>query len=352
LNYVIGPDTPDYCTHYRSVWKDNAEMEFISGYEALETIASVLKAEKDQIVLAVAFWGSDADELLALDEWQAESIQIICDATSGACNPRALRYLQAKVGRNLFTNPRLHAKVYWTPKCALITSANASANGLSLQDKEQASNIEAGVILRSPDVLKDVKRWFDETLKLHDTMVVDGPVIDEATRMWKLRRPGRRTVASSLLAALEDKAIVADRNIMVRNYKDDGRSEEGESQHVSLQDGWDKGFLKAPVSVEYAVDFTCVDDYEEVPPLKSYPWGSWVIDLTDPRPIFWFVPDKTRIIRNSETVTVPLFGAKQIPLGARQVALTKADRAELKRRWKEKIGGKNDEWISISDLAE
>jgi hypothetical protein len=85
--------------------------------------------------------------------------------------------------------------------------------------------------------------------------------------------------------------------------------------------------------------------------LRHYPWESWIIDLNDPRSIFWFVPEKARAIRNRETVTIPLFGAKQIPLGAGLIKLSKADIAELKRRWKERFGGKNDEWVPISDLA-
>jgi hypothetical protein len=326
-------------------------MEFVSGTAALKAIASVLKAEKVQIAIAVAYWGNDANKLLGINEWQAGSIQVICDA-SGACNPRALKDLQDKIGKNLFTNPRLHAKVYWTPKCALVTSANASANGLSLEDREQASNIEAGAIVRSPDVLLDVKRWFDQALELRDTIKVGKAVIDEATRMWKLRRPGRRTVANSLLAALEDKAIIADRNIVVCNYKDEGRSPEGEVQHSTLKDEWENGSLEPPVSIERSVEFTSVDDYEELPSsLRHYPWESWIIDLTDPRSIFWFVPEKARAIRNRETITIPLFGAKQIPLGAGLIKLSKADRAELQRRWKERFGGKNDEWVPISDLA-
>jgi PLD-like domain len=250
-------------------------MEFISGAKALETIAPILRAERQQIAIAVAFWGSDAKRLLEIDKWQASSIQVICDATSGACNPNALRYLQDKIGGNLFTNPRLHAKVYWTPKCALVTSANASANGLSLQDGEQAANIEAGVILHSPDILLKVKQWFDQSLKLPDTAVVDNSVLDEATRMWKLRRTTRRTVAASLLDALMDKEIIADRNIVVCNYEDEERSREGKVQHFALKDEWERGSLKAPVSIEKTVEFTSVDDYEELQSsLKHYPWES------------------------------------------------------------------------------
>lgn len=36
-------------------------MEFISGAKALETIAHILRAERQQIAIAVAFWGSDAN---------------------------------------------------------------------------------------------------------------------------------------------------------------------------------------------------------------------------------------------------------------------------------------------------
>jgi hypothetical protein len=154
-------------------------VKFIKDTEALEAIA-------------VAFWGGDAKKLLQIEKWKAAKIRIICDATSGACNPRTLRYLCTKFPGNVFTNNRLHSKVYWTPTKTLITSANASASGLSLEGAETYGNIEAGVASSEPEILNEVKKWFESTLDLSGTIQVDDQIIKVATQMWKRRRIGRR----------------------------------------------------------------------------------------------------------------------------------------------------------------
>lgn len=330
-------------------------MKFVHGYKTLDAIARFLESEKDEIAIAVAFWGGDAKNLLRIENWKAKRIRIICDATSGACNPQALSYLRTKLGKNLFANSRLHAKVYWTPKRVMITSANASASGLSLEDTELDGNIEAGIITSSPDILKAAKIWFEKTLKLKETVEVNDAIMDQATKMWKSRRVDRPSNESivSITAALRDKAVLKDRNIVVCNYRDEGRDEEGNKQHLALQEGWARGQVKPPVSIGKTVEFSCIDDYQEQPEsLRQYPWSSWVIDLTDPQLVYWYVSDKTETIVNSKTVTIPIYGAKRIPLGGSSIPLTKKDFLELKRRWKSRIGKKNDEWVPLADLAD
>ena len=98
-------------------------MRFIGGSHTLELISEFLKSEDTEIALAVAFWGGAAIERLGVGEWKAEKVRVICNATSGACNPKALTALRSHIDLNLRTNPRLHSKVYWTPKRLVITSA-------------------------------------------------------------------------------------------------------------------------------------------------------------------------------------------------------------------------------------
>jgi hypothetical protein len=117
-------------------------VQFVKDEDTLELVAQLLKSEEVEIALAVAFWGGDATERLDIARWRARKVRVICNATSGACNPKALKGLRSKIGANLRTNPNLHAKVYWTPAKFVVTSANASASGLSMENQEVARNIE------------------------------------------------------------------------------------------------------------------------------------------------------------------------------------------------------------------
>ena len=95
------------------------QMQFVSGKDTLKSVAEFLKSEDVEIALAVAFWGGDAMKRLGVAEWKAKNVRMICNATSGACNPLALKDLRSHIGSNLRTNPNLHAKVYWTPRHSL-----------------------------------------------------------------------------------------------------------------------------------------------------------------------------------------------------------------------------------------
>jgi PLD-like domain len=169
-------------------------MRFVSGDQTLNAVAAFLSSENAEIALAVAFWGGDALKRLRAAEWKAKKVRVICDALSGACNPQALKDLKKQIGAGLRTNDRLHAKVYWTPSKLIVTSANASASGLSLGDREVEGNIEAGVESTSQELLTAAKRWFDAVFESPKTVEVDDTVIAQAEQMWKTRPHGRRSI--------------------------------------------------------------------------------------------------------------------------------------------------------------
>jgi hypothetical protein len=214
-------------------------MRFVSGKHTLASVAEFLKSEDVEIALAVAFWGGAAMERLGVAEWKAKNVRVICNATSGACNPRALKDLWSHIGSNLRTNPNLHSKVYWTPTKLVVTSANASASGLSLQDEEVKGNIEAGIVSTSQQLLAEAKKWFDEVYDAPETFEVDEKTIEQAEQRWSARRPGRLSEQiGNVTAALRHRANLEDRNIWILNYKSEGRSDEGIKQHKILQHKW------------------------------------------------------------------------------------------------------------------
>jgi phosphatidylserine/phosphatidylglycerophosphate/cardiolipin synthase-like enzyme len=59
------------------------------------------------------------------------------------------------------TNKRLHAKVYIFPDCAIVGSANPSANGLALEHTEATSWHEVCTVISDKGDLKELRQWFD-----------------------------------------------------------------------------------------------------------------------------------------------------------------------------------------------
>lgn len=335
-------------------------MKFISGEDTLEAVARFLKSEETEIALAVAFWGGDAIGRLGLKEWKAKRVRVICNATSGACNPQALidllSHVESHAGWSLHTNARLHAKVYWTPKRLVVTSANASASGLSLQDKEIDGNIEAGVDSVSPALLESAKVWFNEIYDQPETVEVDDQIINLAERRWMPRRRIRESMLGnnfSVTDALRQGTSLIGRNIWVRNYDGEEVSKEAERQCKRWQEKWKTRELRPPVvaSAE-GVKFDAVASYEEYS-LNGYHWNSWIIDLASGERCFWFIPDKNNIIRHTKTISIPCYETKKIPLGIDEwMSVSRTDIKTLRDKWKTKLGARSDEWVPLHKFAD
>src|SRR4051794_11288172 len=102
--------------------------EFLDEKAASVAIARLLR-ESETAKLAIAFWGHGAINKLGLERREL-NVEAICNLESGSCNPFEVRRLWRLKGVRLKTHPHLHAKVYWTPRRAVLGSSNASANGL------------------------------------------------------------------------------------------------------------------------------------------------------------------------------------------------------------------------------
>jgi hypothetical protein len=92
------------------------------------------------------------------------------------------------LGANIMQCDTLHAKVYLSEKGAVVTSANASANGLGFEGAEQGNWIEAGT---SFEDIESIVRWFDrqwkeETRKIEES---DLKTAKNAHRQNRRRRP-------------------------------------------------------------------------------------------------------------------------------------------------------------------
>lgn len=115
-------------------------MEFLTGDKLRKAIEKLAKGKK--LRLAVAFWGTGSENLLG--DALGGDIRIICNLKSGGTNPYVLEnFPRDKVKQH----DHLHAKVYIGEDKVVVTSANASANGLGLEGSEQNFWEEAGVLV-------------------------------------------------------------------------------------------------------------------------------------------------------------------------------------------------------------
>ena len=75
---------------------------------------------------AVAYWGKDATKRTGLAEHPNRAeVRVICDLLSGACNPNEIEEL-TRIGVQVKTLDRLHAKVWISGHDVIVGSANAS----------------------------------------------------------------------------------------------------------------------------------------------------------------------------------------------------------------------------------
>ena len=156
--------------------------EFLSGSSLSDHVRSLL--QEPGIRAAVAFWGGGSEN------WVTSSgARIICNLAMGGTNPKAIRKLRDRC--EVLQSDTLHAKVYVGSKEAIVTSANASANGLGLEGVEQSGWIEAGTTTSDVGQVGD---WFEKVW--NDARVISDKDLADAEIAWAARRSARPPVAT------------------------------------------------------------------------------------------------------------------------------------------------------------
>jgi hypothetical protein len=163
-------------------------IEFLDD-ELLLPAAKELIEQSTCIDLAIAYWGRGAIDKLGIDG--LKPTRILCDLTSGGCNPNEIERLRSapfkkhvKV-RNL---PGLHSKVYLSPTSIIVGSANASANGLG--DEGILGTIEAAIRTNDLVTIDRTASWFATNWK--KSRQVDAAMMSRARDAWlrRMSRPG------------------------------------------------------------------------------------------------------------------------------------------------------------------
>jgi hypothetical protein len=135
----------------------------------------------------VAFWGTGALDLFCdVPKKRRKKIRIVCNLTMGGTNPRIIEDFRKK-GFLVKHNPHLHSKVYWTDKGVVVGSANASANGLSLEGIDQRGWLEAAFFTNRPSEIDTVGKYVGEIWAKSDQITsID---LKKAWKSWRDRRP-------------------------------------------------------------------------------------------------------------------------------------------------------------------
>lgn len=151
-------------------------MDFLTGPALHKAVEAVAKSKR--LRCAVAFWGNGAEDMIGA--FERRDIKIICNLNHMGTNPRVIeKFPRACVRRN----DSLHAKVYIGDVHSVVTSANASANGLGFEGIDAACWIEAGIKFRTTTKIVD---WFN--LLWNGSGRISEADIEAAIKAW-LARP-------------------------------------------------------------------------------------------------------------------------------------------------------------------
>lgn len=298
------------------------------------------------IRIAVPFWGNDAPEMLGLAG--LKNAKILCNLPSGACNPKVIKPLMDDF--DVKSHDRLHGKVYWTPKLAVVGSSNASTNGLVPIGDDVKGWREANIIVEDNATLAELKNWFDKLWK--EAEEIDAALLAEAAAKYKGRKGQSRTNlargTSLLSAAMKDPDAFKNSPVYLGFYH------EGLSDHVNNHRKI-RARRERKQTVDDKVfrgrDLEYFEDWE-------VPKAAWIVDCdlrNEARPKVWgatYVPDSPTLnIKGSRVITG--YRQKGVTLNGRYFGLLDADK-ELIKTFSQNLywASDDDAVLHIADAAQ
>jgi len=160
--------------------------KLVTEEAALTEIKKLGKGQK--VRFAVAFWGTNSVDKLKVKA--TAGAEILCNLQSGCCDPDEIENLTKMNGVKVLAHSSLHAKVYISPKGALVGSSNASTNGLAMDGNLAGSWREANLLVANEPLLADLDTWFAE--RWAEGKKITNPMLAAARKKWEDRK--RRNV--------------------------------------------------------------------------------------------------------------------------------------------------------------
>lgn len=198
---------------------------FLSGSELSARVRALLQAEEPRC--AVAFWGNGAAKELFSGDSSAHGAKIVCDVSMGGTHPDALKALGAPKNPNLKHLVGLHAKVYLSRNGLVVTSANASNNGLGFGGNSP-SHVEAGVAYDAASTAwHSASEWFNRLFEEAET--VNDAAVFWAERTW---RPDRVTVQPRIGSLIDAVRLAPERFSDIAFYFEKVPLQEAEAKQI------------------------------------------------------------------------------------------------------------------------
>lgn len=168
--------------------------------------------------VAVAFWGKGAARKLGFTE--ASRGKVLCNLSSPACNPHAIKALVELGGVEVRSHPRLHAKFYMGKAFLIVGSSNVSTNGLNEDGAAAAGWIEANLLTDDAATIKAAEKMFSVLWKDPATTRVTKKVVDAAILNWRPIGRGRPQAPGPLFDAVRADPSAFD-TVWVMAYEQD-----------------------------------------------------------------------------------------------------------------------------------
>ncbi len=160
-------------------------MRFLTGTDIQREVVKIM-SRTGEVMAAVAYWGDGASERTGITRKKHRNkARVICDLLSGACNPAEVEKLM-KLGVQVKTLDRLHAKVWIAGDDVILGSANASKNGLPDTDQDTPrANVEAAILSRDRSLSQEMQGWFET--RWQASTAIDKEILDRARAAWEHR---------------------------------------------------------------------------------------------------------------------------------------------------------------------
>ncbi len=160
---------------------------FLDDRDAIAAKIQNLLQQAEKTYCIVAFWGRGAAQLFSgMTSKKIESAKIVCNLTMGGTNPDVIDEL-CGMGFDIRHNPVLHSKAYWTDKGVVVGSANASANGLSLEGRDQDGWLESAMFSDRRPELNATRKYVQKMWCKSDAITPQD--MQKARTRWRERRP-------------------------------------------------------------------------------------------------------------------------------------------------------------------
>jgi hypothetical protein len=330
-------------------------MQFLEGQSLTRALRNLIK-KKGELKIAVAYWGSAGLDLLDLNP-RRKNLKVVCCLAGGKSDPDLIK----RFGRCAKQDDRLHAKIVWTKTGAIVSSANASSNGLPEEEATSKGLIEAGVLVSDRDELASIGEWIDKCYRGArpiKTQDLDDARAARKKRIWNRASSGARTRKQSLIQAMKEGGRLEfdKRRIFFALFRQVLTARELARARAAVRR--DKEAITRAYKISDS-DFGELDYYFNWPGMPS---NAFVIDVeswrrrwrVSPRIFKTFDTKKTWPVRSQDeevdrlTLIRPASEAFPYLLGTEDRAVVKAVADQL---WKRAKGDHSGRVISLKDAA-